>query len=121
MSCDKEKKSKESNGVGGRNRKTWSFGIWCDIIVTCKHTSAEYAMKMGRKRFRQYSLKRSVSIGRGKINVEARETFFSVKIPTAIQCMSTRENIIELCTIGQNFPAVSNFGSYTFMNCTKDL
>jgi hypothetical protein len=31
--------------------------------------------------------------------------------------MSTRENIIELCTVGQNFPAVSYLGAYTFINC----
>lgn len=76
---------------------------------------------MGRKRFRQYSLKRSVSIGRGKIKVVAKDSFFSVKIPTAIACMSTSENIIELCTIGQNFPAVSYFGAYTFINCIVNL
>jgi len=74
-------------------------------------------MKLGRKRFRQYSLNRSVSTGRGKIKVEAKGTFFKVKMPRAIACISTRENIMELCTIGQNFPAVSNFGAYTFMNC----
>lgn len=78
-------------------------------------------MKFGKKRFRQYSLKRSVRIGRGKINVDANGSFFSVKSPIAIACMSTRENIIELCTIGQNFPAVSYFGAYTFKNCKVNL
>ena len=63
-------------------------------------------------------MKRSVNTGRGKVNVDARLTFLIVKIPTAIACISTREKIIELCTIGQNFPAVSNLGAYTFMNCT---
>jgi hypothetical protein len=62
-----------------------------------------------------------VSIARGKIKVEATGSFFSVKIPTAIACMSIRENIIELCTVGQNFPAVSYFGAYTFMNCMVNL
>lgn len=76
---------------------------------------------MGRKRFRQYSLKRRVRTGRGKIKVDARESFFSVKIPTAIACISTRENIIELWTIGQNFPAVSYLGAYTFINCMINL
>ena len=74
---------------------------------------------MGRKRLRQYALNRSVRIGRGMIEVDARGSFFSVKIPRAIACMSSSENIIELCTIGQNFPAVSYLGAYTFMNCTK--
>lgn len=87
-------------------RQTWT-----------ERTSAEYAIKLGRKRFRQYSLKRRVKSGRGKIKVDARESFFNVKTPTAIKCMSRRENIIELCTIGQNFPAVSYRGAYTFMNC----
>jgi len=82
-----------------------------------KCTSAEYATNMGRNRFRQYSLKRSVRTGRGIARVEAIESFFNAKIPTAIICMSTRENIIELCITGQNFPAVSYFGAYTFMNC----
>jgi len=58
-----------------------------------------------------------VRTGRGKIKVEAKGTLFRVKMPRAIACISTRENIVELCTIGQNFPAVSNFGAYTFMNC----
>ena len=83
------------------------------------HTSAEYATKFGRKRFRQYSLNRRVSKGRGKINVDADRTFFSVKMPKAIACISTRENIMQLCTVGQNFPALSNFGAYTFINCKK--
>lgn len=82
-----------------------------------EYTSTEYAAKFGRKRFRQYSLNRSVSTGRGKINHDAHENFFSVKIPTAIACISTSENIMLLCTVGQNFPADSNFGAYTFMNC----
>lgn len=82
-----------------------------------KCTSAEYAANMGRNRFRQYSLKRSVRTGRGIVKVDARESFFKAKIPTAMMCMSTRENIIELCIIGQNFPAVSYFGAYTFINC----
>lgn len=82
-------------------------------------TSAEYVMKMGRKRFLQYSLNRSVRIGRGKIRVEAKESFFSVKIPTAMACISTSEKIIELCTIGQNFPPVSYLGAYTFKNCIE--
>lgn len=85
------------------------------IVEKC--TSAEYATNMGRNRFRQYSLKRSVRTGRGIARVEAIESFFNAKIPTAIICMSTRENIIELCITGQNFPAVSYFGAYTFMNC----
>lgn len=76
---------------------------------------------MGRKRFLQYSLKRSVRIGRGKIKVDARGSFFNVKIPNAIACISTRENIIELCTIGQNFPPVSYLDEYTFMNCNMSL
>ena len=83
-----------------------------------KLTSAEYAINMGKNRFRQYSLKRRVSTGRGSIQVDAGESFFNAKIPTAIMCMSTREKIVVLCTIGQNFPAVSYFGAYTFMNCT---
>lgn len=74
---------------------------------------------MGRKRFRQYSLKRSVRIGRGTIKVVASGSFFSVKIPIAIACISTREKIIELWTKGQCFPAVSYLGSYTLMNCTS--
>lgn len=85
--------------------------------MNLKCTSAEYATNMGRNRFRQYSLKRSVRTGRGSVKVDARESFFNAKIPTAMMCMSTRENIIELCTIGQNFPAVSYFGAYTFINC----
>lgn len=56
--------------------------------------------------------------GRGRVQVDAGESFFNAKLPTAIICMSTRENIIESWTIGQNFPAVSYFGAYTFMNCT---
>jgi hypothetical protein len=76
---------------------------------------------MGRKRFLQYSLNRSVRTGRGKTKVDARESFFREKIPTAIACMSTRENITKLCTIGQNFPAVSCLGAYTFMNCIINL
>lgn len=55
--------------------------------------------------------------GRGSVKVDARESFFNAKIPTAMMCMSTRENIIELCTVGQNFPAVSYLGAYTFINC----
>lgn len=82
-----------------------------------KHTSAEYETNMGRNLFRQYSLKRRVMIGRGNVKDEARESFLSAKIPTAIMCMSTREKMVELCTIGQNFPAVSYLGVYTLMNC----
>lgn len=78
-----------------------------------ERTSAEYVTKIGRKRFRQYSLNRSVSTGRGKINVDADESFFTVKMPRAIACISTSENIMQLCTVGQNLPAVSNFGAYT--------
>jgi hypothetical protein len=37
-----------------------------------------------------------VRTGRGIIKVDARGSFFRVKIPTAIACMSTSENIIEL-------------------------
>lgn len=55
--------------------------------------------------------------GSGSVKVDARESFFNAKIPTAMMCMSTRENIIELCTVGQNFPAVSYLGAYTFINC----
>lgn len=72
---------------------------------------------MGRNRFRQYSLKRSVRTGSGNIKVDAMESFFTVKIPIAMACISTKENIIELWTIGQNFPAVSYLGAYTFKNC----
>lgn len=86
-------------------------------FLDLKCTSAEYATNMGRNRFRQYSLKISVRTGRGTVKVDARVSFFNAKIPTAMMCMSTRENIIELCTIGQNFPAVSYFGVYTFINC----
>lgn len=82
-----------------------------------KHTSAEYATNMGRNRFRQYALKRRVIIGKGTIKVDAIDSSFSAKIPAAMMCMSTREKIMELCTIGQNFPAVSYLGAYTFMNC----
>ena len=77
-------------------------------------------MKLGKKRFRQYSLKSSVRIWRAKIKVQAWETFFSVKIPTAMACISTSENIIEVCTIGQNFPALSYLGAYTLINCEKN-
>lgn len=58
-----------------------------------------------------------MSTGRGNIQVEAGEIFFNAKLPAAIICISTRENIIESWTIGQNLPAVSYFGAYTFMNC----
>lgn len=76
---------------------------------------------MGRKRFRQYALKSNVRTGSGKSKVDAIDSFFNVKIPIAIACMSTRENIIELCTIGQNFPAVSYLGMYTLMNCVIQI
>jgi len=53
-------------------------------------------MKLGRKRFRQYSLNKSVRIGRGKMIDDAEGTFFTVKIPSAIACIRTKEKIMEL-------------------------
>uniref|UniRef100_A0A2P2NHJ5 Uncharacterized protein n=1 Tax=Rhizophora mucronata TaxID=61149 RepID=A0A2P2NHJ5_RHIMU len=32
----------------------------------------------------------------------------------AMMCISIKENIVELCTTGQNFPFVSYLGAYTF-------
>lgn len=85
--------------------------------IRLKLTSAEYAVNIGKNRFLQYWLKRRVKTGRGSIQVDAGESFFNAKLPTAIICMSTNANIIESWTIGQNLPAVSYFGAFTFMNC----
>jgi len=52
-----------------------------------------------------------VRIGRGRVNADARGSFFKPKIPMAITCISTNENIVELCTVGQNSPPVSNLGT----------
>ena len=76
---------------------------------------------MGRNRFRQYSLKKSVRTGRGIVKLDARGSFFSPNIPIAIICIKTKENIVELCTIGQNFPPVSYLGAYTLSSCMENL
>jgi len=52
-----------------------------------------------------------VRIGRGRVNMDARGSFFKPKIPMPIICISTKEKIVELCTVGQNSPPVSNFGT----------
>lgn len=75
---------------------------------------------MGRNLFRQYALNTSVRIGRGIVKLDARGSFLSPNIPIAITCISTKEKIVELCTIGQNFPPVSNLGAYTFKNLKKE-
>jgi hypothetical protein len=60
-----------------------------------------------------------VRTGRGIIKLDAKGSFLSPNIPIAIICISIKENIVELCTIGQNIPAVSYFGAYTFNSCKK--
>lgn len=74
---------------------------------------------MGEKHLLQYSLNKSVRIGKGRIKLDARGSFLRPKIPIVIMCISTRENIVVLCTMGQNRPPVSYFGEYTFRSYVK--
>lgn len=60
-------------------------------------------------------------MGRGRVKLDARGSFFRPNIPTAIACIRINENIVELCTIGQNFPPVSYLGEYTFNSCRPYL
>jgi hypothetical protein len=60
-----------------------------------------------------------VRTGKGRIKLDAKGSFFRPKIPMAIMCINTRENIVVLCTIGQNLPPVSYFGEYMFRSCVK--
>lgn len=62
-------------------------------------------------------LKRRVRTGRGIVKEDANGSFLRPNNPTAIMCISTKEKIVELCTIGQNFPPVSYLASYTFRSC----
>jgi len=62
-------------------------------------------------------LNKSVSIGKGTIKLDARGRLFNPNNPTAIMCIRTKENIMELWTIGQNSPPVSYFGEYTLKSC----
>jgi hypothetical protein len=52
-----------------------------------------------------------VRIGRGRVNPAARGRFFKPNIPMAITCINISENIVDVCTVGQNSPPVSNFGT----------
>jgi hypothetical protein len=85
--------------------------------LTGSSTSDEYASKIGKNLFRQNSLNNRVSTGRGTSKLDARGSFFNPNTPIAIICSSTRENIVVLCTMGQNVPPVSYLGEYTLKSC----
>jgi hypothetical protein len=72
---------------------------------------------MGKNRFPQYELNRSVRNGRGTSRLAPIGKFFIPSTPIEIKCISTRENMFALCTMGQNLPPVSYLGAYTLQSC----
>jgi len=65
---------------------------------------------MREKRWRQYSLKRTVATRSRMVKPDATGECLMVKTPSAITCIRTSENTMVLCMMGHSFPPISYFG-----------